>query len=270
MRTPTKLVIVAGALCALIGAACAGGGDGGTVVVDQYALDSLREYAFVSEIEVESDEGDLRATYDAVTEGLLAVQGSFSGEGDLLESLDLPPEADVIATDASRYWLREPDGEWAAVQFDGGERYNSLGMLNGLATPPIYLSYFVFGGLELVSDGQEEIRGLDTARVRLDREEIIALVPGLTHLSVPDQGLVSLPDEAAADFQQEAIESLPDDFAVETWVAKAGGYPVRIVIEFTVDEEGSFATQFPDGARVRLQMDITDTDADVDIQPPDA
>lgn len=270
MRIATARLTIASTVCAVVLAAC-GGDTTDTVVVDQYALDLLQEYAFVSQIEVQSEEGDLRATYDAVTEGLMRVQGSFSGEGDLLASLDVPSETEVISTE-EEIWMRGPGGEWQPVPPGTSRGPGLLRFVNLVATPPLYLQYFIFGGLQLETHGSEEVRGLETARARLDRDQIIALVPGVTHLNVPDEGPQRLSREEAAGLQDAAIEVLPEDFAVETWVVRNARYPVRIVIEFTVPdaEEGLLVEQLPAGARVRLQMDIFDTDVDVDIQPPDA
>ena len=223
----------------------------------------------MSEIAVASSEGSLDVTYDGVADSSFRVQATFTGSGELLDGFDMPASAEIIAANGE-FWLREPGEAWAAVESASGERQTAMVLLNFLATPTFYLHIYGFEDLELSASGTETIGGVEAARVRLEREDIVRLISGLSTITVPDGQEVEISGDDRTDIENDALGGLPEDFVVETWIGKQNGYPVRISVTFTVPEgdEALLVREFPGGSKISLQMDITDTDVIVDIEPP--
>ena len=117
----------------------------------------------------------------------------------------------------------------------------------------------------------ETFHGVHAIRVRLDKADIVDMVSQVTSLG----GLLDIPEQPASEediagIQEDAMEALPEDMVIETWIALDGSYPVRTVITLTIPagDEGMLVGMFPPSSSVRLQMDITDPDAEADIEPP--
>lgn len=260
------------------------GGPGATpreIVVPRSALETLQSYAFSSDIEVSSDEGSMRARYEGVFESPDRFQGTLTGEGELFDRYALPAETEVIFALSGQGWWREPGSTWQLADIwtlnpdpdeSSGWRTNPLLLLNGLGTPWFYLHAYNFDSLRLTTDGSiKTIHGVSAYRVRLDKAAVADLVSQATSvggfMDVPE---IALSEEDIADIQQNALENMPDDMVIETWIAEAGGYPVHTVITFTVSDsgEGLLVGEFPPSSKVRLQMDITDPDIVVNIEVP--
>lgn len=253
----------------LAGAAC--GDDDGEVRVSQAAIDALQAYTFVSEVSVESDEGDLRLTYDAQTDGQ-SIAGSFNGENDLLATFDMPAEADIVSVDGQR-WIRPAGEGWQPVTRSSSidiARAQALDLRHFYATPSLFLHFYRFDDPLLPTEDSAKIQGIRAKKVVLDRDDVIDAVSKSVGVSLPDQGTYELTDQDRSSIQEDADEALPEDFTIEAWIAEDEGYPVRLVVDFTVTtgDEGLLVGTFPPGARVHLQMDITDPKADVQITPP--
>lgn len=261
------MVFTAAALAALGFFVVACGGDGEKeIVIPRSAIEGLERYAFTTDIEVSSVDGDLELTYDAVFQAPDRIQGTFTASGELFEQFGLPSQIEVIDVGGGEVWWREPGDDWQAA---AQETRTPFLMLNGLGTPWFYLEAFHFDPLRVpAARAVDVINGASARRVRLDKAGVIGLLPQLTAVGVGDMDQV-VSDEDIADVQRNARENMPEDMVIEVWIAEEGGYPVRLVITFSEgqEEEEGFLV-FPPPLSVRLQIDITDPDADVDIEPP--
>lgn len=250
------------------------GGDGGErggreIVMPRSALDALDEYAFTSDIDLSSGSGHLEAVFDARFQAPDRFQGTLTASGKQYESLvassydlELPLDAEVIAV-GSRIWTREAGGDWQEVQESDGFGPFTLLIITG--TPQFYLS-FKFDSLRLPPAGRVEMVNEVRARpVRLDKAGLIEVLAQGTGCAGAEEPPCT---PAAWQYTQQTQMALPEDFVVETWIAEEGSYPVRIVITFSLDEDDGGFFVFTGPQSVRLQMDITDTDIDVEIEPP--
>lgn len=248
--------LILGALM-LIASACGGGdGDGqveptavsGNVIeIPQSALEALDEYAFTSDIDMSSNGGHLAATFDASFRAPDRFQGTLTATGEPSEHLlgdlevfllqvpfELPLETELIAI-GGQIWTRQIDGEWQDVSvFDG---IGPFGRLIFLGTPPVYLSFFKFDALRLPAAGPAEmVNGVRARPVRLDKAGLIALLTqGTVCAGRPTEEPPCTPPWQ--DTQQQAQLTLPDDFAVETWIAEEGNYPTASSLPSTSTRE---------------------------------
>ena len=168
-------------------------------------------------------------------------------------SLGFASETEVVLI-GQESWGRERGGTWEA-----GAQYS----LVTLASPRFYIDSLHFDALRLSSAGPVEVvNGVEAYPVRLDKDDVLGLLTQATAF-----GLVPDTDERAMErATEDAAAWLPDDFTVETWIAVDGTYPVRLEIRMSGGSEG-FA--FIESAEsVRLEMDITDVNVDVQGDPP--
>lgn len=275
----------------VLAGSCGGGGDGdssddtptsaalpgteqpGTITIPQGALEALDEYAFTSQIEMSSDAGHLEATFDAQFQAPDRIQGTLTATGEGYETLsddfgvgvpfDLPLETEVLGAGGGT-WVRQTGEDWQAA--DAGEQAGPYVDLLAFASPPTYLTIFRFDSLRLpVAGPAETVNGVRALPVRLDKAALIALL-GQGTVCPGREELPCTPPWS--DTQQQAQEELPADIVVATWIAEEGSYPARIIITFSLAEGREFFIGLRPPQSVRLQMDITDTDVDVQIEPP--
>ena len=169
-----------------------------------------------------------------------------------------------------RTWWRELGGEWQPGFEPGGDSDDPLLTLSQFATPRFYLDALRFETLALPLSGSlEEVNGVSALPVRLDKQAVLDVMEqGSEFKSYPDVW-----DEHNPVFpgiSENAQQVLPRDFLIELWFAERGGYPVRIVFTYSIGEDDSCALcwAFGRGMTLRLQMDITDVNTDVQIEPP--
>ncbi len=261
-------------LIALLALACGDNGKkaGDEVEVEQSTLEALDEYSFTSDFDISSAAGGFVGTFRAQFQAPDSIQGTVTQEG---EGSGLPGELELINI-GGELWVREPGGEWLQPLEDasglGAFAAGPLLLLTSFGSPPLYLGLLDFDSLRLpTAGGAEDINGVSARPVRLDKAAIINLLGQGTVLSGDEEG----EPEANTDVQQDAQEALPEDMVVQTWIAEDGGYPVRIIVTLSVPKgdgaEGAEAFLiWPAPVSIRLQMDITDTNIDVEIEPPPA
>jgi hypothetical protein len=277
--TGLAAVVIAGGLMVYLLVRSGARDDPGEVRVSQAAIDAIERYTFVSDVTVESNEGDLHVTYDARSDGAFSSAGLVRGEGDLLSNFDLPREVEVVLAQPEA-WFRTPGGEWQkpdcaaspSPSFDNGDPciLTGLAILSVYATPSFFLHVYRFDDPVFQAHDSAEIHGVRAKQVRLNRDDILEFVLQITGAKIPGQGQRLLSEDERREFQEDGSEGLPTDFAIDAWIAEGEGYPVRLVVDFTVPsgDEGLMVGTLPPGASVHLQMDITDPDADVTIEPP--
>ncbi len=243
----------------------------GEIVIPQSAISALAGgYSFSAELEIDSPENGLSVQFDGVqagdsTQGTVRLGGLYGEAFDDWRSSEM--ETVVIG---ERIWWRELGGEWQPGFEPGGDSDDPLLTLNQFATPRFYLDALRFETLALPLSGSlEEVNGVSALPVRLDKQAV---------LDVMEQGneLKRYPDvwdehnPIFPGISENAQQVLPRDFFIEVWFAERGGYPVRIVFTYSIGEDDSCALcwGFGRGMTLRLQMDITDVNTDVRIEPP--
>ena len=245
----------------------------GTLQVPQSAVAALTSFAFTSDLDIISAAGDLSVMFEGGFQAPDRVQGTLLLDGQFAEAfeegLGRPREME-IAVIGERSWWREPNGAWQPGFEPGGDSDDPLVSFRRYATPWFYLEALRFDSLALAVAGPvEEVSGVSAYRVRLDKQAVIDVMGQGNELKVyPDEI-----DEHSPIFPgrfENAEQVLPRDFSVEVWFAEEGSYPVRIVFDYSVAEGESCALcwGFERPMTLRLQMDITDPDADVEIEPP--
>lgn len=266
--------------------ACAGG-DGDEpvpdeIVIEASEIEALDNYAFTSVVEMSMPEGDLRARLEGGFQSPDRFQATLtvSGEGRAafpallerpaeVEMAIVPPQDQQVWLHMYDVWWRDSQEEWQFIPFfgsDGSE--DPFSLLAGLATPRFYLQSVPFSSLRLPVQGPGRIRDVDAYHVRLDRQAIMDLRKQVSYFTESGEP-VWPPDERATSYVPTIVgnaESLPEDFVVDAWLAADGHYPARIRITFTPEEEGM---DFLGADHIRLQIDITDPDADFEIEVPE-
>ncbi len=274
----TRIWPACGALLvlALVAATC--GGDDKqepspeAIQVPEEAVDQLVSFAFTTKLEIISAEGDLTVRFEGAFQAPDRIEGTLQlgGElGQVFQEAFGNPEIEAVVIGEQAWW-RVPGESWQASLFGGGDSVDPLVTFRQYATPWFYMDALQFELLTLATAGpRETIDGVATVPVRLDKAGIVELLPQGTALKLyPDQ-----PDEPGPVFPGEignAQQVLPRDFIVEVWFAEDGLYPARILFDYPVTEEDSsnLAFGFAVPVDIRLQMDITDPDAGVSIEPP--
>ncbi|MCH8993638.1 MAG: hypothetical protein IH959_01555 [Chloroflexi bacterium] len=260
------IVSLALAVLAPFAVACGNGGDEAPeeLVIPHSVIEALDNYAFTTDLDISSAQGDLQASFDGVFEAPDKFQGKLRTSGQLALGFGRPAETEVIAI-GDRVWWREPNGAWQP-----GIRPDELGegsidpflLFSMFATPRFYLESLDFDSLRLSTSGSvETLNGMRAYPVRLDKAALIGML---------DQGTFT--KEAGKDVsivREDAKAFLPEDIIIETWIAEDGRYPVRLVVTLSSDESDGFSFFFEKPLDIRLQMDITDPDADVEIEPPE-
>ena len=243
----------------------------GEIVIPQSAIAALAGgYSFSVDLDIDSPENDLAVQLDGVqagdsTRGTLNLGGTYGEAFDDWRSSEME-----IVVIGERIWWRELGGEWQPGFEPGGDSDDPLLTLIQYATPSFYLDALRFEALALpLSGSMEDVNGVSTLPVRLDKQGVLDVMEQGSEIKrYPDVW-----DEHSPIFpglSENAQQVLPSDFLIELWFAESGGYPARIVFSYSIDEGESCALcwAFNSPMSLHLQMDITDTTADVDIQPP--
>jgi DNA-binding CsgD family transcriptional regulator len=243
----------------------------GVLRVPYNAIEGLTNYAFTSRLDVASAEGDLSIDFDGVFQAPDRIQGSFALSGEPYEQLfadvlDQPAASEVIVVGEYAWW-REDGGDWQRARDISSEGQNPLIAFRQYATPEFYLEALQWDALEMSVAGQERINGIDTVAVRLDKAATVALLSqGTAIKTYPDN---HTPGPVYPGIIENAQQVLPESFSVDVWFAEGGLYPARIVFEYDVTENDSsgLAFGFGTGSHIRLQLDITEPDAGVEVEP---
>lgn len=242
--------------------ACSGGSsDGREIVIPRSAIDSLDNYAFTTDLDLSSAQGDLQADFTGVFQAPDRFQGTLHTAG---MSLGRPAETELIIIGEDVWW-REPGGEWQrGITFgdEGREAVDPFYLFAYWATPPFYVQGLDFSSLRLTTSGDAKtINGARALPVVFDRPALMAIL---------DQGIFA--EEAGKDpeiVREDTEAFLPEDIRIEAWLAEESLYPVRILITLSADEDEEFSVYFEKPLQIRLQLDITDPDAGINIVPPD-
>lgn len=231
------------------------------IVIPYGAVEALETYSFTSHLELTAPQGDLDVTFDGVYQAPDRYQGTWTSSG----SFRISPvgAAEVIAI-GQQVWWREPRGVWQAGVKPGGDSVDPfLGFLAN-ASPAFFVRGLTFDSLRLHTNGPPTaVNGVEAYPVRFDKA---ALIGALDQGSFTKEG-----DKDPAIVREDALAFLPDDATVEAWLAVDDLHPVRIVVSMSAAADDPHADDFILGKPfdVRLEMDIADPNADVNIQPPD-
>ena len=259
------IVGLALAVSTVFAVACGDDGDGAPeeLVIPHSVIEALDSYAFTTDLDISSGQGDLQASFEGFFEAPDKYQGSLQASGQYAEFLAASAGTDIIAI-GYHVWRQELNGTWEpGIQPEelGEGSFDLFVIFASWATPRFYLEALDFESLRLPTSGSvETVNGIRAYPVRFDKAALIGTL---------DQGTFT--EQAWMDvsrFRAEAIAFLPEDMIIEAWIAEDGLYPVRLVVTLSSDESDGFSSFFEKPFSIRLQMDITDPDADVNVQPP--
>lgn len=168
---------------------------------------------------------DLEGAFVAPDRSQVSIQGNLGG---------LALEEETI-TIGDRSWVRS-GGVWE----EGEASFETTDL-----TPSEFFAGFDAEELRIIQPTEETVNGIDSFRYSVDQADIEQL-----------QAL------SAVFGDGDNLEDMPEDFSFDLWLAKDGGWPVRVVMTASGDAEGSEVA-------VELSMDITDVnDDDIEIEPP--
>lgn len=261
----------------LLIASCGGDGGNSVVVVDgrieipHGAVALLDEFEFTTELDVAAADGDYGLTFEGAFEapdrlrGMLQLTGRFE---EFSQAVGRPSDTEIIVIENAVWW-RDGD-EWLPGIEEGYERIDPLVDFRSYATPWFYLDALFFDTLSLpASDKSEEINGIDSVHVHLDKRGVIDVLEQALDIYLYPEN----PDEEPRTTKGVSAtlgERLPDDFNIDVWFAEDGLYPTRILFDYTITEEDfsdlAFVGEVP--LTLRMQMDITDRNVDVEIERP--
>ena len=256
----------------------------GTIEIPGSAITALTNYTFTTDLVISGTvnfdgavaEGDFTVNFDGafqapdLLEGTLRIGGSL-GEVFLqvLQVPGRPAETEVIAI-GGHVWWREPGGDWQPGIEEYEDRIAPLVVFRQFGTPFFYLEALQFDELVMpVTNPVEMVNDQRAYRVRLDKSAIVDLLPQGTALKrYPEDQEEHEP--VYPGVIENAQQVLPRDFLVEVWFAEEGLHPLRIVIEYSTDDQdrADFFMGLESPMSLRLQMDITNPDAGVEIEPP--
>lgn len=147
---------------------------------------------------------------------------------------DLALHEETIAI-GDRSWVRSDD-----VWEEGEATFDTADLV-----PSAFFAGFDTEELKIITPTEETANGVDSFRYSVDKADIEQI-----------QALAKVFGNG------DNLEDLPEDFSFDLWLAKDGGWPVRIVMTARGTSDGS-------DVAVELSMDITDVnDADIEIEPP--
>lgn len=193
--------------------------------------------------------------YELVFEGDLAdLASAFAPTGDAADipEGELRMSGAFKAPDRARFEINIGDEALLGVVVIGAEQWLNIGGQWIGPTPadtPADENVLAFDfaedfdteGLKCEGDS-EDVNGVEAVRCSLSRED-----------------LDELADVLAAFGEDVDSSEIPEDFEFEVWVAKDGGYPVRV----------SFGGTDPTtGANLGFTMNISNINGDVEIEPP--
>lgn len=260
MRSLARAWIALSIIVVLAGCGDKSGGGGPvserTLEMSYSVVQALDDYAFTSDLQLSSAGRDLNATFDGVFQAPDRFQGTFDSSGTF--QIGQPSHAELTAI-GEQVWLKGGDGQWQPA--DPPALGPLLTFLNN-ATPSVFVNGLTFDSLRLTTSGRDTINGIDVHHVQLDKDALVGTL---------DQGLFTKEeDKDPAIVREDALAFLPDDTFIDVWLATDDLHPVRIVISLSAAEDDEHARDFLEKPlSIRLQMDITDPDTDVEIAPPD-
>jgi hypothetical protein len=228
------------------------------LVVPASAVEALDSYEFESELALASGGGSLDVRLQGAVEEPAMIQASVQADGEIWEATGLPADIEfVVAEDRSEAWWREPNGTWR--QADERATFALLSVAS-YVSPRFYVTALDFETLTIPST-TTEFNGTNAHHLRLDKVALVGML---------DQGIFV--KEAGKDSEivrEDAQSFLPADMIVEALLSDVEKIPVRIVVELSVGEdEEAFGFGFEKPVELRLETDITDPDADINIEPP--
>jgi hypothetical protein len=257
------LVLVVGLLGGLLLAACGGGGDNEeateaqqpaveateateatpdqteeppaevTPPTDAFAdLDSYRYSAhIVFGGEDLADQGlsdvtfDMTGAFVAPDRNQVRVQGDVGG-------LNLEEESIIIG---ARSWVRSGD-TWT----EGDPDFDTADL-----GPPGFFAGFDPEEIRVIEPTEETVNDVDAFHYSIDKADIEQL-----------QALAQIFGES------DSLEDLPQDLSLDLWLAKDGGWPVKMILSAQGESDGSQVS-------VEMSMDITDVnDPSIEVEPP--
>jgi hypothetical protein len=168
---------------------------------------------------------DMTGAFVAPDRSRVRIEGDIGGFTLEEESISIGDRTWVLTGDT---W-REGEGS-----FESGE-----------LAPNTFFSDFDVEKLTVIKPSEETVNGVDSLRYSIDEADIEQL------------------EALAAVFGDgDALEELPEDFTLELWLAKDGGWPVKMVMTARGPVDGG-------DFDVEMTMDITDVnDPDIEIEPP--
>lgn len=238
----------------------------GKIILPQSAVtDMARGYRFTSELDLSTTEEELTVHFEGASQAPDSIQGTMRVSAAPYSEL-----GDFGLTVVGEYLWLDLDGEWQSVEQDR-DMVHPLVMFRNFATPQFYLEALRFDWLALpVSGPAEMVNGVEAVPVRLLRQDIVDVLAQGTELrTYPEASAeyTQVPSGVGSNLEQ----LLPENFAVEVWFAERGGVPIRIAVSYdiTEDDPTHLSLGLGDLLSVRLQMDITDVDPSIRIEPPD-
>lgn len=219
--------------------AAAGGAEGTTEAVEAPAptdaFAELESYRYALTISLEgadlADEGLGSASFDLTGSFVAPDRSQARIEGDL-GGLALEEETITIG---DRSWVRSGD-----VWEEGEASFDTADL-----APNAFFAGFDPEELKIITPTEETANGVDSLRYSVDEADIEQL-----------QALANVFGGS------DSLEDLPEEFSFDLWLAKDGGWPVRVVMTARGAAEGA-------AVAVELSMDITDVnDPDIEIEPP--
>jgi hypothetical protein len=131
-----------------------------------------------------------------------------------------------------------------------------------MATPRFFINGLEFDEINLSYEGEyETINGVESyPPIELDKEELIGF---LSVGRFTKEG-----NKEPTVVRSDAESYLPEDTLITVWLARDGLFPLRILATLSAEEDDEFQLFMDNPVSIRLQMDITDPDADVKITPP--
>jgi hypothetical protein len=211
-------------------------GTTGAAAAPAEAFANLESYRIQMRFTLEGGTGDVGETLAMELEGaFVAPDRSQASVSAHLGDLELAEETITVG---DQTWVKTGD-TWAEgeAQFDIGD-----------LSPASLLEDLQPEQLSILKPTDETVNGVKSLRYSIDRGDI-----------------ESLGNLSALFGDGEGLESLPEDFNIDLWLAKDGGWPVRL----TMAAQG--AIDGGDEINLDFSLDITDVnDPGIAIEPPEA
>jgi hypothetical protein len=168
---------------------------------------------------------DMTGAFVAPDRNQVRVEGEVGG-------LNLQEESITIG---GRTWVRSGD-TWR----EGDATFDTADL-----TPASFFAGFDAEDLQVIEPTEETVNDVDAFRYSIDRADIEQL-----------QALTQIFGEG------DALQDLPEELSLDLWLAKDGGWPVKMVLTARGESDGS-------EMNVEMSVDITDIDdPSIEIEPP--
>ena len=263
MRFPLRYVAaLLVLLCAGLLAACGGDGDEKEAAEQKPPAAADATAAATPEEDGSTDETTAPAEAFAGLESYrIAMRFSLEGgTGDVGEALAMDLEGAFVAPDRSQAKVSARLGELELEEETvtvGDQTWVKTGdvWVEGEAqfdisdlSPASLLEDLQPEQLRVLKPTKETVNGVKSLRYSIDRGDI-----------------ESLGNLSALFGDGEGLESLPEDFNIDLWLAEDGGWPVRLTMVAKGAIEGA------DEISLDFSLDITDVnDPGIEIEPPEA